>query len=244
MQREAVGVARTNTKESDLAGMTVVELRQMARDRGVSGTFGMRKGELVQAIASGTTGTGAGGRDAAAKRPGTAGARGGATTARAGTTRARAGTTGKAGAGKAEAAKPSTGRAAKTTAAAATTGGARRGKSSSRSLKYAQEIRSVDDLPMRPGRSLVTTDRQVIQRWAQQREAAPATVPGTEHDGHVGVLRLDFPGYGGQQLQHISWDQWFDTFDQRGLNFIYQEKSANGRPSNFFVLENPGREDG
>ena len=240
-------MARTNTKESDLAGMTVVELRQMARDRGVSGTAGMRKGDLVKAIASGTAGRGAGGRGAAAQRPSTAG--GGARAAKAGT--GRAATTGRAGAGKAgttkaAAAKPSTGRAgaAKTTAAAETTGGARRGKSSSRSLKYAQEIRSVDDLPMRPGRSLVTTDHQVIQRWAQQREAAPATVPGTEHDGHVGVLRLDFPGYGGRQLEHISWDQWFDTFDQRGLNFIYQEKSSNGRPSNFFVLENPGREDG
>jgi hypothetical protein len=224
VQREAVGVARTNTKESDLAGMTVVELRQMARDRGVSGTSGMRKDELVKAIASSMA---AGRRGAAAKRPSQAGAG------------ARAGA-------KAAAGKPSTGRAgaAKTTTGAATTGGARRGKSSSRSLKYAQEIRSVDDLPMRPGRSLVTTDHQVIQRWAQQREAAPATVPGTEHDGHVGVLRLDFPGYGGRQLQHISWDQWFDSFDQRGLNFIYQEKSSNGRPSNFFVLENPGREDG
>jgi hypothetical protein len=217
-------VARTNTKESDLAGMTVVELRQMARDRGVSGTSGMRKDELVKAIASSMA---AGRRGAAAKRPSQAGAG------------ARAGA-------KAAAGKPSTGRAgaAKTTTGATTTGGARRGKSSSRSLKYAQEIRSVDDLPMRPGRSLVTTDHQVIQRWAQQREAAPATVPGTEHDGHVGVLRLDFPGYGGRQLQHISWDQWFDSFDQRGLNFIYQEKSSNGRPSNFFVLENPGREDG
>lgn len=29
----------------------------------------------------------------------------------------------------------------------------------------------------------------------------------------------------------------------RGLNFIYQEQRSDGQQSNFFRLENPGRED-
>jgi hypothetical protein len=57
------------------------------------------------------------------------------------------------------------------------------------------------------------------------------------------VLRFDFPGYGGRDLEEVTWDQWFKTFDERGLNFIYQEQTSDGRQSNFFQLENPERED-
>jgi hypothetical protein len=117
------------------------------------------------------------------------------------------------------------------------------GKGESKSLKYSQEIRSTDDEPERPGRSLATTDHDVIRQWAEAREAKPATVPGTEHDDHLGVLRFDFPGYGGDDLKEVGWDEWFDTFDQRKLNFLYQEERKDGEQSNFFRLENPNRED-
>jgi Rho termination factor, N-terminal domain len=202
-------VARTKAKESDLAGMTVVELRQVAKERGVAGAYAMRKEELVKAVAGTAAGKRAGGRTAAKPAGGRAAGK---------------------RAGGAAASKP-------------TGGGARRGGSSSKSLRYSQEIRSVDDRPDRPGRSLVTTNHEVIMRWARARGGTPATAPGTEHDGRPGVLRFDFPGYGGRALQPISWDQWFRSFDERGLNFLYQEQTSNGRQSNFFVLENPARED-
>ncbi|MEU4575750.1 hypothetical protein ACBI99_23635 [Nonomuraea sp. ATR24] len=109
--------------------------------------------------------------------------------------------------------------------------------------KYEQEIGSTGEHEERPGRSLITTDHDVIRKWADERGARPATVPGTEHDGRAGVLRFDFPGYGGDDLEEISWDDWFRTFDERGLNFIYQEHKKDGKQSNFFRLENPGRED-
>ena len=120
----------------------------------------------------------------------------------------------------------------------------RTGKSTSSSLKYSQEITSTGDRPERAGRSLVTTDHAVIRQWAQSRKAVPATVPGTEHGDHLGVLRFDFPGYSGDTLTEVSWDEWLDTFDKRRLNFIYQEKLSSGKPSNFFQLESPDREDG
>lgn len=123
-------------------------------------------------------------------------------------------------------------------------GGARRGPESSKSLKYAQEVHSTEEEPERAGRSLVTTDHDVIRQWAGERDASPATVEGTEHGDHLGVLRLDFPGYGGgDKLRQVSWDKWLDTFDKRGLNFIYQESKSDGTQSNFFRLENPQRED-
>lgn len=109
--------------------------------------------------------------------------------------------------------------------------------------KYEQHVTSADEHEERPGRSLITTDHDVIRKWAEERDAKPATVPGTEHEGRAGVLRLDFPGYGGGDLQEISWDDWFETFDERNLNFIYQEHKKDGKQSNFFRLENPDRED-
>jgi predicted HTH domain antitoxin len=128
---------------------------------------------------------------------------------------------------------------AATTKKSAGTGGKRSGKAESSSLKYSQEIRSTSDRAERPGRSLVTTDHDVIRQWAEARKAVPATVPGTEHDGHLGVLRLDFPGYSGDRLTEVSWDDWFEAFDKRRLNFIYQQKQSSGKRSNFFQLENP-----
>lgn len=109
---------------------------------------------------------------------------------------------------------------------------------------YEQEITSTDEHEERPGRSLSTRDHDVIRQWAEQRGAVPATVPGTEHDGHLGVLRFDFPGYGGDRPQEVSWEEWFAAFDERNLRFIYQEHKKSGAESNFFQLENPDREDG
>jgi hypothetical protein len=106
-----------------------------------------------------------------------------------------------------------------------------------------KEIKSPEEHEDRPGQTLVTRDHDVIRRWAEERGATPATVPGTEHDGHPGVLRFDFPGYGGQDLQHISWEDWFRAFDARRLRFIFQEHTKDGTPSNFFRTESPDRED-
>ncbi|WP_433315945.1 SAP domain-containing protein [Micromonospora chersina] len=124
-------------------------------------------------------------------------------------------------------------------------GGVRKGPQNSKSIRYAQEVTSVDDEPERPGRSLVTTDHEVIRRWAEARKGVPTTVDGTEHDGHAGVLRFDFPSNGREQrLREISWEEWFRAFDERRLNFIYQEERSDGKQSNFFRLESPDREDG
>jgi hypothetical protein len=119
----------------------------------------------------------------------------------------------------------------------------RTGEQTSSSLKYSQEITSLDDDPERQGRSLATTSHEVIRRWAEERNGVPATVEGTEHGDHLGVLRIDFGG-DSENLRHVSWDEWFDTFDARTLNFLYQEERKDGNQSNFFRLESPDREDG
>lgn len=112
--------------------------------------------------------------------------------------------------------------------------------------KYARVINSPDDTPDHDGQSLVTTNHEVIKQWAEARNATPATIEGTEHNDHLGVLRFDFPGGDSpdnSKLQGVSWDEWFKTFDDRNLTFLYQETKADGTQSNFFRLENPTRSD-
>src|SRR5436309_1176558 len=85
--------------------------------------------------------------------------------------------------------------------------------------------------------SKTTTDHDVIRNWAEDRQAKPACVKGTGGDDDVGMIRLDFPGYSGaNSLQEITWDEWFEKFDEQGLAFVYQDVTAEGDTSNFNKL--------
>jgi hypothetical protein len=85
--------------------------------------------------------------------------------------------------------------------------------------------------------SKTTTDHDKIRKWVEEHGGAPATVRGTESNGGPGVLRIDFPGGTGEdQLEHISWDDWFAKFDDSDLAFLYQERKSSGEDSTFFKL--------
>lgn len=53
------------------------------------------------------------------------------------------------------------------------------------------------------------------------------------------MLRIEFPGRSEAKLQKISWDEWFRKFDERDLAFLYQQRTASGRPSRFNKLVSP-----
>ena len=112
----------------------------------------------------------------------------------------------------------------------------------SESTKRARWVGDPKEHEERPGQTLATRDHEVIRHWAEERGAQPATVESSWHEGRPGVLRFDFPDYGGQSLQDIDWDAWFATFDERDLVFLYQEHLKNGNQSNFFRLDSPHRE--
>ena len=82
--------------------------------------------------------------------------------------------------------------------------------------------------------STMTTDHETIRKWAAARGGKPATVKGTERGGEVGILRIEFPGHGGEEsLEEISWDDFFHKFDEKNLVFLYQEKTISGDESRF-----------
>jgi hypothetical protein len=86
------------------------------------------------------------------------------------------------------------------------------------------------------GGSRATVDHEQIRRWAEERRGQPSCVRGTGGGGDIGMLRIDFPGFSGEgSLQPISWDDFFDKFDERGLALIYQD-TTRGQKSKFNKL--------
>lgn len=83
----------------------------------------------------------------------------------------------------------------------------------------------------------VTTDHDEIRQWVESRGGRPACVKGTGGGGDTGLLRIDYPGYSGEQsLQPISWDEFFEKFDEQKLAFLYQEETKDGGESRFSKL--------
>jgi hypothetical protein len=87
------------------------------------------------------------------------------------------------------------------------------------------------------GRSTTTTDHATIRRFVEERGGRPARVRGTGDAENAGLLRIDFPGRGkAQELEPISWDEFFEKFEQEKLAFVYQERTRAGRESRFSKL--------
>lgn len=85
--------------------------------------------------------------------------------------------------------------------------------------------------------SNTTTDHNTIRRWAEERGGKPSAVAATSSEGDPGIIRIDFPGYsGGDSLDEISWDEWFEAFEENNLAFVYQDTTAEGERSNFNKL--------
>ncbi len=85
--------------------------------------------------------------------------------------------------------------------------------------------------------SSTTTDHDEIRTWVEEHGGKPASVRGTEGGDSAGVLRIDFPGGAGtDELEHISWEDWFAKFDEENLAFLYQKQKASGEDSTFFKL--------
>lgn len=89
-----------------------------------------------------------------------------------------------------------------------------------------------------------TTDHEVIKKWAEDRGGKPAAVKGTGKGDDAGILRIDFPGYkGDEMLQQISWEQFFEKFEKERLAFLFQEEMESGDVSRFSKLTNDEKSD-
>lgn len=88
-----------------------------------------------------------------------------------------------------------------------------------------------------PGENHTTTDHEEIRTWAEARGGEPAAVAPTGGGEDPGILRIKFPGYGSDaNLERISWDDWFEKFEDERLALVYQETTSEGDQSTFNKL--------
>jgi hypothetical protein len=91
------------------------------------------------------------------------------------------------------------------------------------------------------GSAQQTTDHARIRKWVEERGGRPARVAATApggpegQQGSAGILRIDF-GEPDESLEEISWDEFFQTFEQHKLAFLYQDKTEGGQESRFVKL--------
>jgi hypothetical protein len=68
---------------------------------------------------------------------------------------------------------------------------------------------------------------------------APAEVRSTQSKEGTGIIRIEFPGAPNAKddnLEEISWEEFFEKFDESELALLYQEETAGGQRSNFNKL--------
>src|SRR5437773_593138 len=85
----------------------------------------------------------------------------------------------------------------------------------------------------------VTTDHDEIRKWAEARGGRHAAVRSTHSKDNVGIIRLEFPDASNpkdEALEEISWNEFFEKFDESKLALLYQEETASGQRSNFNKL--------
>lgn len=80
--------------------------------------------------------------------------------------------------------------------------------------------------------AIKTTDHDEIRHWIEDHGGRPARVAQRDTKKGGGILRVDF-GEKDDALEQISWDDFFDIFEDRELAFLYQEETAKGRDSRF-----------
>jgi hypothetical protein len=79
-----------------------------------------------------------------------------------------------------------------------------------------------------------THNHETIRLWIEDRKGKPASVASTQSSDDVGLLRVWFPGQGsGEQLDELSWDDFFAKFDEANLSFLYETLTTDGELSRF-----------
>ena len=107
-------------------------------------------------------------------------------------------------------------------------------------LKSISEVRAAGE-PGMPEHVVSTRDHEVIRRWAQARQAEPATGEETQsgpatvrvNDGGAGI-RFNFPGMG--PFRPISWEEWLQNFDKHLCAFVYETDAQGGKTSNRYRI--------
>jgi len=88
-----------------------------------------------------------------------------------------------------------------------------------------------------------TRDHDKIRKWIEERKGRPSIVRSTGDNARKGgLLRIDF-GKPENALEEIDWDEFFEIFDENDLEFLHQDKTAEGKQSRFNKFVGAGSDD-
>lgn len=74
-------------------------------------------------------------------------------------------------------------------------------------------------------RAKATVDHDTIKQWVTERGGCPARVKGSGGGQSLGLLRIDYTGFSGQNsLEKIPWKTFFEGFEKNNLAFLYQDE--------------------
>lgn len=93
--------------------------------------------------------------------------------------------------------------------------------------------------------SNTTHDHQEIRHWVEKRGGVPAKVKDAESgDDYTGLLKIRFLAEGDvdDQLEQISWEDFFEDLDENNLDFLYDDQEVNGELSNFYKFVSRGEQ--
>lgn len=82
--------------------------------------------------------------------------------------------------------------------------------------------------------SKTTNNHTIIKKWVEAHKGKPAVVESTDNQQGGGFLRINFPGYEEDNLKEISWEKFFDIFDEHQLKLLYQDQTEDGTESRFY----------
>ncbi|HLS18791.1 MAG TPA: hypothetical protein VK090_03195 [Paracoccaceae bacterium] len=71
-----------------------------------------------------------------------------------------------------------------------------------------------------------TTDHDEIRKCADAKGGKPAAVKRTHSDDSTGIIRIMFPDAPNSEhdaLEEISWDEFFEQFEDSNLALVYEE---------------------
>lgn len=80
-----------------------------------------------------------------------------------------------------------------------------------------------------------TRNHKEIQQWVESHKGVPAVIDSTnDKNKDEGILRIKFDD-DNDNLEEISWEEFFEKFDEHGLTFLYQDDKKSR--FNKFVYE-------
>lgn len=86
----------------------------------------------------------------------------------------------------------------------------------------------------------ITTDHDEIRKWAEKYKGMPQVIDDPAALGDRPGIRVDFPGHiddialPESKVRDISWEAFFNKFDELGLAFAYVERINLEDPEHVF----------